>query len=106
LAGLPGQAAPDAIRDTGCGHGGREIRALKILTVSTGIDFPHAAQAIQVRRHRHIENQIRWIRDVTCDKDRSQIRTGTGPHVMAALCAAGITAPLGLMALSEIPHCY
>jgi len=114
----------------GRGHGRREIRTLKILTVSTGIDFPHAAQAIQIRRRRHrldqpkrfttenvyaitnlrvyqarpaqlaawsrrhwhIENQIHWVRDVTYDEDRSQIRTGTGPQAMAALRNAAIGA--------------
>jgi predicted transposase YbfD/YdcC len=130
LAGLPWRAVPDAARDTGSGHGRREIRSLKVLTVSTGIDFPDAAQAIQIRRRRHrldqpkrfttetvyaitnlrvhqarppqlaawirrhwhIENQIHWIRDVTYDEDRSQIRTGTGPQVMAALRNAAIGA--------------
>ncbi|MGH8897651.1 MAG: hypothetical protein ACRDZ4_11655 [Egibacteraceae bacterium] len=28
---------------------------------------------------------LRWIRDVTFDEDRSQIRTGSGPRVMATL---------------------
>ncbi|WP_433268356.1 hypothetical protein ACQPWR_09085 [Micromonospora vinacea] len=36
--------------------------------------------------------QIHWVRDVTCDEDRSQIRTGTGPEVMAALRNAAIGA--------------
>ena len=53
LATLPWQAVPEATRDTGRGHGRREIRTLKILTVSTGIAFPHAAQALQIRRRRH-----------------------------------------------------
>jgi hypothetical protein len=90
---------------------------LKILTIQPGIGFPHAAQALQIRRRRHrldqpkrfttetvyaitdlrvhetkptqlatwirghwhIENKIHWVRDVTYDEDRSQIRTGTGP---------------------------
>jgi hypothetical protein len=34
---------------------------------------------------------IHWVRDVTYDEDRSQIRTGTGPEVMAAQRTAGIT---------------
>jgi predicted transposase YbfD/YdcC len=130
LAALPWRAVPDATRDTGRGHGRREIRTLKILTVSTGIGFPHASQALQIRRRRHrldqpkrfttetvyaitnlrvheakpaqlaawirrhwhIENQIHWVRDVTYDEDRSQIRTGTGPQVMAALRNAAIGA--------------
>jgi predicted transposase YbfD/YdcC len=130
LAGLPWKAIPDATRDDDRGHGRREIRTLKILTVSTGIDFPHAAQAIQIRRRRRrldepkrfttetvyaitnlqvhqakphqlagwirghwsIENKIHWVRDVTYDEDRSQIRTGTGQQVMAALRNAAIGA--------------
>jgi predicted transposase YbfD/YdcC len=130
LAGLPWRAVPDATRDTGRGHGRREIRTLKILTVQAGIGFPHAAQALQIRRRRHrldqpkrfttetvyaitnlrvhearpaqlaawirrhwhIENKLHWVRDVTYDEDRSQIRTGTGPQVMAALRNAAIGA--------------
>ena len=45
LAGLPWRLVPDADRDTTRGHGRKEIRTLKILSVSTGIEFPHAAQA-------------------------------------------------------------
>ena len=39
-----------------------------------------------------IENQIHRGRDVTYDQDRSQIRTGPGPQVMAALGNAAIGA--------------
>jgi predicted transposase YbfD/YdcC len=130
LAGLPWRQVPDATRHDDRGHGRREIRTLKILTVSTGIGFPNAAQALQIRRRRRrldqpkrfttetvyavtdlrvhqakpaqlaawirghwsIENSIHWVRDVTYDEDRSQIRTGTGPQVMAALRNAAIGA--------------
>jgi len=130
LAALPWRAVPQATRDAGRGHGRREIRTLKILSVSTGIGFPNAAQALQIQRRRHgldqpkrfttetvyaitdlhvhqarpaqlaiwirghwnIENKVHWVRDVTYDEDRSQIRTGTGPHVMAALRDAAIGA--------------
>jgi predicted transposase YbfD/YdcC len=130
LAGLPWALVPVADRDTDRGHGRREIRTLKVLSVSTGIDFPHAAQAMQVRRRRRrldepkrfttetvyaitnlqahqaqpmhladwirghwsIENKTHWVRDVTYDEDRSQIRTSNGPHVMATLRDAAIGA--------------
>jgi predicted transposase YbfD/YdcC len=130
LAALPWRAVPDATRDTDRGPGRREIRTLKILTVSTGIGFPYAAQARRIRRrrhrldqpnrcptetvyaitnlrahqagpaqlaawirrHRHIENKLHRVRDVTSDEDRSQIRTGTGAQVMAALRDAAIGA--------------
>lgn len=38
-----------------------------------------------VRGHWQIENQLHWVRDVTFDEDRSQVRCGTIPQVMAAL---------------------
>ena len=38
-----------------------------------------------VRGHWHIENRSHWVRDVTFDEDRSQVRCGSIPQVMAAL---------------------
>jgi len=38
-----------------------------------------------MRGHWGIENRLHWVRDVTFDEDRCQIRTGAAPQVMAAL---------------------
>ena len=38
-----------------------------------------------VRQHWHIENKSHWVRDVTFDEDRSQIRSGSTPQIMAAI---------------------
>lgn len=38
-----------------------------------------------VRGHWEIENRLHNVRDVTFDEDRSQVRKGSGPHVMASL---------------------
>jgi predicted transposase YbfD/YdcC len=38
-----------------------------------------------VRGHWSIENKSHWVRDVTFDADRSQVRCGSIPQVMAAL---------------------
>ncbi len=38
-----------------------------------------------VRGHWEIENRLHWVRDVTFDEDRSQVRTGSGPRAMATL---------------------
>jgi len=38
-----------------------------------------------VRGHWAIENKSHWVRDVTFDEDRSQVRSGRLPQVMAAL---------------------
>jgi hypothetical protein len=37
------------------------------------------------RGHWGIENRLHWVRDVTFDEDRSQVRKGAGLQVMAAL---------------------
>ena len=37
------------------------------------------------RMHWGIENSLHWVRDETFREDRSQIRTGTAPRVMATL---------------------
>lgn len=38
-----------------------------------------------VRGHWHIENKSHWVRDVTFDEDRSQVRCGHISQVMAAI---------------------
>lgn len=42
------------------------------------------------RGHWSIENRLHWVRDVTFDEDRSQVRTGSGPQVVAALRSTAI----------------
>jgi predicted transposase YbfD/YdcC len=37
------------------------------------------------RMHWSIENSLHWVRDETFGEDRSQIRTGNAPRVMATL---------------------
>ncbi len=45
-----------------------------------------AAQLLRLwREHWHVENKLHWVRDVTFDEDRSQVRAGHAPQVMAAL---------------------
>jgi predicted transposase YbfD/YdcC len=122
LKALPWNQVPIAHTSTDRTHGRVEKRTVKAVTVTTGILFPHARQAIQITRktrrldatkwttevayavtslaaeqttpnqlatwvrgHWHIENRLHWVRDVTFDEDRSQIRSGNGPRVMASL---------------------
>lgn len=54
-----------------------------------------------VRGHWTVENRLHWVRDVTFDEDRSQVRTGNGPPVMASLRNLAITA-LRLTGVSNI----
>jgi predicted transposase YbfD/YdcC len=122
LRSLPWKDVPAGHSQTGRAHGRIEKRTVKAVTVTAGLHFPHAAQAIQITRrtrritggkwrtetsyaitslpaeqarpaklaewirgHWKIENQLHWVRDVTFGEDLSQVRTGTGPHVMAAI---------------------
>jgi len=43
------------------------------------------------REHWHIENKLHWIRDVTFDEDRSTVRAGRIPQVMATLRSTAIS---------------
>jgi hypothetical protein len=46
-----------------------------------------AAEALLMleRGHWTVENRLHWVRDVTYDEDRSQIRKKNGPRTMASL---------------------
>ena len=44
-----------------------------------------------LRGHWHIENKSHYVRDVTFDEDRSQVRVGSLPQVLAALRNACIS---------------
>ena len=41
--------------------------------------------AALIRGHWEIENRLHWVRDVTYDEDRSQLRTGNAPRALASL---------------------
>jgi predicted transposase YbfD/YdcC len=121
LARLPWRQVPAGHTETGRGHGREEHRTLKATSVARGLGFPHAAQAIQIKRRRRRLGTAKWstetaygitslaahhaspadlqrwvrghwhiealhhIRDVTYREDHSQVRTGSGPRVMATL---------------------
>jgi predicted transposase YbfD/YdcC len=70
----------------------RDLRTRRWRTVTvyaiTSLTFEHASPARLadlIRGHWAIENGLHWVRDVTFAEDGSQVRTGTGPHVMACL---------------------
>ena len=121
LKALPWKGVP-AVTGVGTSHGRRVRRTIKAVQAPKWVEFPGAAQVLQVRRtrtrtgttkrttevvylicsipmtdaqpeqvaawtrgHWGIENRVHWIRDVTYDEDRHQLRTGSGPQVMATL---------------------
>ena len=61
------------------------------VTSLTATDASPAELADIIRGHWGIEDRLHWVRDLTYDEDRSQIRTGNGPRVMASLRNLAIT---------------
>jgi len=57
----------------------------KLLSDDGTISFNHFGLARLICGHLGIEDRLHWVRDVTYDEDRSQVRTGNGPRVMASL---------------------
>ena len=53
-----------------------------------------------MRGHWGIENRLHWVRDVTFDEDRCQVRTKAAPQVMAAV--RNIT--IGLLRLKQVSN--
>lgn len=65
---------------------GETRREVAYAVTSLSAERASARQLLQLwREHWHIENKLHWVRDVTFDEDRSQVRTERIPQVMAAL---------------------
>ena len=45
----------------------------------------HGQLAVILRGHWGIEDRLHWVRDMDFDEDHSQIRTASGPRIMASL---------------------
>ena len=50
-----------------------------------------AQLAAIIRGHWGIEDRLHWVRDLDFDEDRSQMRTASGPRIMACLRNLAIT---------------
>lgn len=65
------------------GRTSRDV-AYSVTSLTSAVASPKRLLALW-RGHWGIENRLHWVRDVTFDEDRCQIRTGAAPQVMAAL---------------------
>jgi predicted transposase YbfD/YdcC len=70
-----------------------------VTSLSTARATPARLLAL-VRGQWQIEHQAHWVRDVTFDEDRSQVRCGNIPQVMAALRHTAI----GLLRCAGYPN--
>jgi predicted transposase YbfD/YdcC len=55
------------------------------ITSLTATQASPAELAAIIRGHWMIEDRLHWVRDMDFDEDRSQVRTASGPRVMASL---------------------
>lgn len=69
---------------------GRQSVVYGITSLSAQEASPERLLAL-VRGHWCIENRLHWIRDVLFDEDRSQVRAGNIPQVLAALRNTAMT---------------
>jgi predicted transposase YbfD/YdcC len=73
------------LRRTVTRNGKKAVEVVYLITSADHHQAPPATLAAWIRGHWDIENRLHWVRDVTYDEDRSQVRTGNGPQVMATL---------------------
>jgi predicted transposase YbfD/YdcC len=84
-----GAAQVAQLRRTVVTKGKKTIEVVYLITSDRSVS-PQALAA-WVRRHWHIENKLHWVRDVTYQEDKSLVRTGNAPRVMASLRSLAIS---------------
>jgi predicted transposase YbfD/YdcC len=61
------------------------------VTSLTAVQASPAELAAIIRGHQMIEDRLHWVRDMDYDEGRSQVRTASGPRVMATLRNLALT---------------
>jgi predicted transposase YbfD/YdcC len=89
--GFAGAGQVAQLRRTVTRNDRRTIEIVYLITSADARTAPPAVLAAWTQSHWEIENRLHWVRDVTFDEDRSQIRTGNAPRVMAGLRNTAIT---------------
>jgi predicted transposase YbfD/YdcC len=84
-----GVAQVAQLRRTVTKKGKKTVEVVYLITSDR--DAAPATLATWVRGHWHIENKLHWVRDVTYQEDKSQVRTGNAPRVMATLRGLAIS---------------
>lgn len=79
------------LRRTVTRKGKRTVEVVYLVTSADAATAPPEVLATWVQGHWEVENRLHWVRDVTFDEDRSQVRTGNAPRVMASLRNTAIT---------------
>ena len=84
-----GAAQVAQLRRTVTAKGKKTVEVVYLITSDRDAD--PATLAAWVRGHWEIENRLHWVRDVTYQEDKSLVRTGNAPRVMASLRSLAIS---------------
>ena len=84
-----GAAQVAQLRRTVTRNGKKTVEVVYLITSDRTAD--PATLAAWVRGHWEIENRLHWVRDVTYQEDKSLVRTGNAPRVMASLRSLAIS---------------
>jgi predicted transposase YbfD/YdcC len=84
-----GAAQVAQLRRTVTKKGEKTVEVVYLITSDR--DVSPAVLAAWARGHWHIENKLHWVRDVTYQEDKSLVRTGNAPRVMATLRSLAIS---------------
>jgi len=84
-----GAAQVAQLRRTVTKKGKKTVEVVYLITSDRDAD--PATLAARVRSHWEIENRLHWVRDVTYLEDKSLVRTGNAPRVMASLRSLAIS---------------
>jgi len=84
-----GAAQVAQLRRTVTKKGRKTVEVVYLITSDRDAD--PATLAAWVRSHWEIEKRLHWVRDVTYLEDRSLVRTGNAPRVMASLRSLAIS---------------
>jgi predicted transposase YbfD/YdcC len=87
--GFAGAAQVAQLRRTVTRKGKKTVEVVYLITSDRDAD-PETLAA-WVRGHWHVENKLHWVRDVTYQEDKSQVRTGNAPRVMATLRSLAVS---------------
>ena len=87
--GFAGAAQVAQLRRTVTRNGKKTVEVAYLITSDRDAD--PATLAAWVRGHWEIENCLHWVRDVTYQEDKSLVRTGNAPRVMASLRSLAIS---------------
>jgi len=84
-----GAAQVAQVRRTVTRKGTRPSGVVYVITSDAGADAATLAACIQ--GHWHIESELYWVRDVAYQEDKSLVRTGNAPRVVASLRSLAIS---------------